>query len=103
MRTRLAGVVAALALQLAFTGTALADSSPVTAFDDRWHFFVAPYLWASGMDGTVGVNGVIAVPVKLSFGDALENLDFAVLGRFEARKNRFGFGVDTVYMNLGVD
>jgi hypothetical protein len=94
---------AALASCLAMPAAALAQSSPVTAMDDRWHFFVAPYLWGSGMEGSVGVSGVVSVPVDLSFGDTLENLDFALLTRFEARRNRFGFGTDVVFMNLGAD
>ena len=99
---RLVTAAAALAALLALPGGARAQSS-ATALDDRWHFFVAPYLWGSGMEGTVGVNGPISVPVDLSFGDALENLDFAFLGRLEGRKNRAGFGLDVAYMNLGVD
>jgi hypothetical protein len=94
---------AALAAGLALPQKALAQSSPATAMDGRWHFLVVPYLWASGLEGTVGVNGVVAVPVDLSFGDALESLDFAFLGRFEARQERVGFGLDVAYLNLGVD
>jgi opacity protein-like surface antigen len=91
----------ALAALLALPAAALAQSN--TAMDDRWHFFVAPYLWGSGMEGTVGVNQPLSVLVDLSFGDALDNLDFAFLGRVEGRKNRVGFGLDLAYMNLGVD
>jgi hypothetical protein len=94
-------VAAALSALLALPAAARAQSH--TAMDDRWHFFVAPYLWGSGMEGTVGVTPALAVPVNLSFGDALENLDFAFLGRLEGRKNRLGFGLDVSYMNLGVD
>jgi hypothetical protein len=71
--------------------------------DDRWHFFVAPYLWASGMEGSVGVKGVTTVPVDVSFGDVMENFDLGFLGRFEGRRNRTGFGIDVAYMNLGAD
>jgi opacity protein-like surface antigen len=96
-------VVALLAAILALPLSARAESGVETAQDDRWHFFVAPYLWGSGMEGTVGVNGAISVPVDLSFGDALESLDFAFLGRFEGRKQRLGFGLDIAYMNLGTE
>jgi hypothetical protein len=100
---RLTAAAAALVASLAWPGAAFPQSSPVTALDDRWHFFVAPYLWASGLEGTVGVNNAVSVPVDLSFGDVFEKLDFALLTRFEGRKNRFGFGTDVVYMNLGAD
>jgi hypothetical protein len=91
------------AISMAAPTIAWSQPAPVTGMDDRWHFFVAPYLWASGMEGAVGVSGVVSVPVDLSFGDTLENLDFALLTRFEARRNRFGFGTDVVFMNLGAD
>src|SRR5262245_51908789 len=100
---RLVVAAASFAASLTLAATAFAQTHPGTAIDDRWHFFAAPYLWGAGMNGTVGVNGVLAVPVDLSFGDTLENLDFALLGRFEGRRNRVGFGVDLSYMNLGVD
>jgi opacity protein-like surface antigen len=71
--------------------------------DGEWHFVFAPYLWASGMKGTVGVSNVVDVPVDVSFGDALEKLDFGFLGRFEGRKDRIGFGADLAYLNLGAE
>lgn len=94
---------AGLAALLAMPATTRAEARAATVMDDRWHFFVAPYLWGSGMKGTVGVNDVVSVPIDLSFGDVLENLDVALLTRFEGRRNRFGFGVDVSYMNLGAD
>lgn len=100
---RSVSAVAALAAALLLPAAAAAQSGPATAMDERWHFFVAPYLWASGLKGTVGVNEVASVPVDLSFGDAMQNLDFAFLGRVEGRKNRIGFGTDIAYLNLGVD
>jgi opacity protein-like surface antigen len=105
MRVHPARLLAAAALAALLTGpaAAAAQSNAAMAMDDRWHFFVAPYLWGSGLEGTVGVNDVLAVPVDLSFGDVIEDLDFALLGRFEGRKNRLGFGLDVSYMNLGVD
>lgn len=98
-------LVAAASLGVAslVPAVAWAQTNAATAMDERWHFFVAPYLWASGLSGTVGVNGIVAVPVDLSFGDAMESLDFAFLGRFEGRKDRLGFGLDVAYLNLGVD
>lgn len=95
--------LAVLAAAASGPAAASAQTSAATVMDGRWHFFAAPYLWASGLSGTVGVNGIVAVPVDLSFGDAMENLDFALLGRFEGRKDRVGFGLDVAYLNLGVD
>jgi opacity protein-like surface antigen len=103
LKLRLLSLSLVLVASLSWPRPARAQSNPASAMDDRWHFLLAPYLWGSGMEGTVGVNDAVSVPIDLSFGDALENLDFAFLGRIEGRKNRIGFGIDTVYMNLGVD
>ncbi len=96
-------VSVALAACLVLPALSFAQANPATAMDGRWHFLVAPYVWGSGMEGTVGVNGALAVPVDLSFGDAIGALDFGFLGRFEGRKDRTGFALDVVYMNLGAD
>jgi hypothetical protein len=101
--TGLLVAASAMSLCASLPVAARAQSNPATAMDDRWHFQVAPYLWGSGMKGTVGAGDVVEAPVDVSFGSVLENLDFALLGHFEGRRNRLGFGVDMVYMNLGAD
>jgi hypothetical protein len=49
------------------------------------------------------VAGVTEVPLKASFSDIISNFDIGVLGHFEARKDRLGFGADLMYLNLGAD
>jgi len=67
---------------------------------DQWKFTVAPYLMAPWMDGKTAVRGhEVEVDVKPS--QILENLQFGAMGYFEARKARWGVGVDAVYMALG--
>jgi hypothetical protein len=41
--------------------------------------------------------------VDASFGDLLDNLDFVAMGYFEARRDRWGFGADLLYMDLSAD
>ncbi len=60
---------------------------------------LAPYLWASGLTGTVGVKGR-SVDVDQSFGDILSNLDMGFMGVSEIRNNRFGIFSDLVYAKL---
>jgi hypothetical protein len=81
---------------------AQAQGGPPGAMDGRWHFDVAPYLWMSSIEGDVSVARVLSVPVDASFSDILDNFDLGLQGRFEARKDRFGFGADLVWMNLGL-
>jgi hypothetical protein len=39
--------------------------------------------------------------IDAGFSDIWENFDFGLAGRFEGRKNRFGFGLDFTWNNLG--
>ena len=80
-----------------------AQAKADTAMDGQWHFRVMPYFWAAGIDGTASVTGVTEVPIKASISDILSNFDIGVLGHFEARKDKLGFGADELYLNLGTD
>lgn len=92
----------------ALLAAALAASSTAAVAQDRagsgagsdWTFTAAPYLWASGLDGTVGAFGIPAQSVDLSFGDIVEDLDFAFMAVAEARRGRFSIGVDLAYARL---
>jgi hypothetical protein len=75
---------------------------PTEAMDGAWHFTIAPYMWASGISGTASVANLPEVPVEMSFSDIFSELDFAALGYFEARRDRFGVATDVVYVNLSV-
>jgi len=47
---------------------------------DGWKFSVTSYGWLSGLEGDVGsIPGLPASPVDLSFGDILDNLDYAFM------------------------
>lgn len=93
-------VVAALLLLVGPPALAQDPDDPVTA-QDGWRFTVAPYLWATGMEGTISFEGTPDIPVDASFSDILENLDLALSGRFEGRNGRFGFGLDAMYFKVG--
>ena len=69
---------------------------------NAWQFELTPYLFASAIDGTIGVRGATA-DVHISFSDSLENLDSAFMGLFVARKDRWTLGIDTVYSKLVID
>jgi hypothetical protein len=65
-----------------------------------WTFTAAPYGWAAGLDGTVGVFGLPPVEVDASFGDILENFDIGFMGAGEARYGRFGIAMDLLYLKV---
>lgn len=66
---------------------------------DPWQFGATPYLWAVSLEGEAAVGGIES-DVDFSFGDVAERLNFAFMGRFDARKRDFGFYLDTVYSDL---
>ena len=66
-----------------------------------WKHEIAPYLWGSSMQGTVGV-GAVTAETDLSFSDILDNLEFGFMGTYRASTERCSITVDAIYMGLGV-
>jgi hypothetical protein len=93
---------AALFSTILFLGLHASVAQAAGSDSDAWQFEITPYLFASGLEGTAGVQGVTA-NIDMSFGDIFENLDSGFLALFEARKRRWIFGLDTIYMKLKVD
>lgn len=96
-------LVAFLVLALSPPARLRAQAEPDTALDGRWHFRVVPFFWATSIEGRASVGGVPEVPLKISFSQVVEKFDFGKLGRFEARRDRVGLGLDVIYLNLGAD
>src|SRR5688572_10228767 len=80
-----------------------AQTEPDRAQDGQWHYRVAPYFWASGIDGTASMLGVFAVPLEASFSDVMSNFDIGLASGIQARRDRLGFVADFNYVNLGAD
>jgi hypothetical protein len=75
-------------------------SSGRSSIASGWEFSIAPYLYMTGMKGTVGARGRTR-DVDMSFGDVIENLNLGIMGAFEARKGRFVFVNDLMWIKLG--
>lgn len=84
------------------TPSAPASQDPVGLPDDKWHFGVTPYLWFAGTHGTAGFAGREA-SFHASFGDIFSYLNIGIMGAVEARKDRFVFPVDFLWMKLSDD
>jgi hypothetical protein len=54
-------------------------------------------LWLSGLDGSIGARGRTA-NVEASAGDVLDHLNFAIMGTFEVRWDKWRFLTDTLYV-----
>ncbi|MFC1665016.1 outer membrane beta-barrel protein [Pseudomonadota bacterium] len=66
---------------------------------DKWQSSLVLYLWATGLEGTMGVGGN-QIPVDESFSDLAENLAGALSLRFESHKGKWGYFLDGMYVNL---
>jgi hypothetical protein len=62
-------------------------------------YHVTPYLWASGLNGEVGVLDR-TVDVDLGFVDIVENLDGAAMLVLGASRGRWGGAFEIIYMKL---
>lgn len=65
-----------------------------------WQFAIAPYLWASGMDGTMAI-GETELDIDYPFSDVISDLDFALMGHFDMRNEHWMVSSDLVYVDLG--
>ncbi len=65
-----------------------------------WQFAVAPYLWAAGMDGTMTI-AFVEQDLDVPFSDIISNLDFALMGHFDMRNERWVLSSDLVFVDLG--
>lgn len=95
---------AGVALAMAAASIILLIPSGAGAQSERggWQYAVAPYLWASGMDGTLTI-GDRHEDIDVSFSDILDNLDMALMGHFEMKKDHWVLMSELIYVDLGQD
>jgi len=71
---------------------------------DQWQFFVSPYLWIPGINGTVtSLRGTDNIDVP--FWDVASRLftnAIGVMGRAEAWKGRWGLLLDSYFLYVGI-
>ena len=101
MRSALLGRTIGLAILIGLvTPASSADLVAPEQTEPGWTFTLAPYLWATGLTGDVGVGGLPEVDVDVSFMDVLEHFDIGFMGAGEARYGRFGILTDLLYVKL---
>jgi len=97
---RWSALVAALATALLLgSGSAFAEEPA----PEGWRFSIAPYLWATSLNGDVSVRGR-TVSVDESFTDILQATDsiIGIEGHGEAWHDNWGLYVDGIYNRLDV-
>ncbi len=97
MRESAVSVMVAAAVILLIPSGALAQSG-----QGGWQYAVAPYLWASGMDGTLTI-GDRYEDIDVSFSDIVDNLDMALMGHFEMKNDHWVLLSELIYVDLGQD
>lgn len=88
--------------QAADIAPGIPDAKVVVA-DSGWTYTAAPYFWAAGLSGNTAQFGLPEVHIDSSFGDILDNLDFAFMAAGEARYDRISIFGDILYTKLGAD
>lgn len=64
---------------------------------------LAPYLWATAIDGTSTVGALPPLDIDASFSDLLSNLEMAFSLHTEFRFGEWVFVVDPTFLSLGID
>lgn len=65
----------------------------------EWVVSVAPYAWAAGLSGDVGLFGREPIDLDMKFSDILDDLKFAAMGVVEAHNGTFGIFGDIMYVH----
>lgn len=76
-----------------------ASTTSVQTNDDPWSFRVAPYVWATALNGDIGVDGLKS-HVNATVGEVLDHVDGGAMLTAEARYGRWGLITDFIYADL---
>ena len=90
--------VASLAVAVLGSAAAMPASAQGTA--GGWQIELSPYLWTTGLNGSVKTPTLPSTDVDVSFSDLFEVLDLGVSAGFEARNGKWGLLVDAQYYKL---
>jgi hypothetical protein len=91
-----------LAAALVASSAAVAQA-PGDGGSSRWSFTITPYLWAAGLDGSTGAEGIGSeIDTGYSF-LSLDNLDLTLAAAIEARKGRWTVLLDGLYVEFEDD
>lgn len=79
----------------------VASGAGVDMYDGEWRYSLTPYAWFPNITQTIHLNtplgGGKTVEVEVKPDSYLSNLDFALMGTFEARKGDWALAMDLVY------
>ena len=76
------------------------DVSPIPTVSNEWRFEVTPYVWLTGVKGTMDFNNGLAKSADYSSSDVLSNLKSGGMIAAEAHKGKWGIMGDLVSATL---
>jgi len=90
----------AIAGNVVMAGGDIAPVEPVVpevVVADSWKYGAGIYVWGASIEGEAA-NGA---PIEMDFNDIVDNLDMTFMGTFFARKDKWTFGADVMYLKIG--
>lgn len=79
----------------------MASGAGINMYDGEWHYSLTPYAWFPNISQTLQystpLGGGKTVGVEVKPDNYLSNLDFALMGTFEARKGDWALAMDLIY------
>ena len=82
---------------------AVTSTTPqTTPADDEWQFQITPYLFLPTISGRAGIGNLVT-DTSVSIGESDVELNFAFMGTFEARKDRFIILTDFLYADIATE
>lgn len=99
--TLIKALVGVFALTSLATHAHAADElSPIPKISSEWRFEVTPYVWASGIKGTLGLDSGLAKSADFTSSDVVSNLKSGGMISAEAHQGRWGVMGDVVSATL---
>ncbi len=89
-------IFAALSVCTLFSQPVMAQSE---TGDDEWNHSLAVYLWGASLGGTTASG----TEVEVDFKDLVDNLEFGAMAAYQARKGKWSFLTDVIYLDLSAD
>lgn len=76
------------------------EPSPIPKVSNDWRFEVTPYLWLSGIKGTLNLNNGLAKSADISANNVLSNLKSGGMIAAEAHNGNWGIAADLISATL---
>ncbi len=76
------------------------DASPIPKITNEWRFEVTPYLWATGINGTMNLDNGLAKSADYSSSNVISNLKSGGMISAEAHKGKWGVMGDVISATL---